>query len=400
MKTSHFLGNQEIGIKKSYSLRVIFNLALVISVGLNVYFLIFKSAPVTLDKTQTTGLERAKATEKERFDLQPVTLDSKLLDSKLKFNIHEEESVESINSLNKNRTYKVKRASFDSLTQSNDINIQAHKVEVRKSLNYTLCQEIQLKKDCGVLAAHIARLLAWSLEVNSQMRNGDSLYFVFERLNNEGQLKILQLYYESSYLKKTIEANFYKGKAMEYGGYFDRNGEEVAQRIVKAQSPIDKYIEITSLLGDFRKRRGGHLGTDFKADVGTPIRATFDGRITRTSWNRRGNGYCIEIDHPNQKVKTRYLHLSRVLVKRGQYVKQGEMIGKSGNTGRSFAPHLHYEIRGRGKNKTVYDPFKFKYHKTYRRNIPSKFNEEFQKVISTYEAYFDDNEVIKSIEAG
>ena len=53
MKTSHFLGNQEIGIKKSYSLRAIFNLALVISVGLNVYFLIFKSAPVTLDKTQT-----------------------------------------------------------------------------------------------------------------------------------------------------------------------------------------------------------------------------------------------------------------------------------------------------------------------------------------------------------
>jgi murein DD-endopeptidase len=400
MKISPFLGNQEIDFKKPHSLRTIFNLALVISVGLNIYFLFFKSAPVTLDKAQAIRLERASVIEKERFDLQPVTLANKLLDSELKFNLHEEEPVESINDWDENSTYKVKRASFDLLTKPKDINIQAHKVKVRKSLNYTLCQEIRLKNECGVLAAHIARLLAWSLEVNSQMRNGDSLYFVFERLNDEGQLKILQLYYESSYLKKTIEANFFKGRAMEYGGYFDRNGEEIAQRIVKNQSPIDKYIEITSLPGDFRKRRGGHSGTDFKADVGTPIRATFDGRITRTSWNRRGNGYCIEIDHPNQKVKTRYLHLSRVLVKRGQFVKQGEVIGKSGNTGRSFAPHLHYEIRGRGKKKTVYDPFNFKYHKTYRRNIPSKSNEEFQKVISTYEAYFDNNEVAKSIEAG
>ncbi len=388
MKASPFLGNQEIDFKKPHSLRTIFNLALVISVGLNVYFLFFKSAPVTLDKAQTAGLERARAIEKERFDLQPVTLGNKLLDSESKFNLHEEEPVESINNLDKKPTYKVRRASFDSSKQFNETNIQAHKLKVRKSLNYTLCQEIQLKKECGALAAHIARLLAWSLEVNSQMRNGDTLYFIFERLDNGGQFKILQLYYESSYLKKTVEANFYKGGAMEYGGYFDRNGDEVAQRIVKTQSPIDKYIEITSLPGDFRKRRGGHSGTDFKADIGTPIRATFNGRITRTSWNRRGNGYCVEIDHPNQKVKTRYLHLSRVLVKRGQYVKQGEMIGKSGNTGRSFAPHLHYEIRGRGKKQTVHDPFNFKYHKIYRRNISSKFSEEFQKVISSYDAYY------------
>ena len=74
MKISPFLGNQEIGFKKPHSLRAIFNLALVISVGLNVYFLFFKSAPVTLDKIQAAGLERARAIEKERFDLQPVAL--------------------------------------------------------------------------------------------------------------------------------------------------------------------------------------------------------------------------------------------------------------------------------------------------------------------------------------
>ena len=263
MKISPFLGNQEIDFKKPRSLRTIFNLALVISVGLNVYFLFFKSAPVTLDKIRAAGLERARSIEKERFDLQPVARDNKLLDSELNFNLHEEEPIQNINNLDKNPTYKVKRASFDSSTQFNEVNIQAHKLKVRKSLNYTLCQENQLKKECGVLAAHVARLLAWSLEVNSQMRNGDTLYFVFERLDNGGQLKILQLYYESSYLKKTIEANFYKGGAMEHGGYFDRNGEEVAQRIVQAQSPIDKYIEITSLPGDFSQTTGWSFGDRF-----------------------------------------------------------------------------------------------------------------------------------------
>ena len=399
MKKLPFLGNQEVGFNKPYFSWTFFNLAFVVSLGFNIYFLFFQSAPIMLGKANIIELEREVTIEKERVDLQAVKLGSKLSDSKLKPNVHEIEPANGIN-LVRDPSYNIERVSFDSLTKSNENNIQAHKLKVKNSLNYTLCQEIQLNKECGALAAHIARLLAWSLEVNSQMRNGDALHFVFERLNKEGQLKILQLYYESSYLKKTIEANFYKGGEMQYGGYFNRNGEEIAKRIVKSQSPIDKYIEITSLPGDFRKRRGGHAGTDFKAEVGTSVRATFEGRITRTSWNRRGNGYCVEIDHPRQKVKTRYLHLSRVLVKRGQYVKQGEIIGKSGNTGRSFAPHLHYEIRGRGKQKTVYDPFDFKYHKTYRRNISGRETKEFQEVLKTYDALIKSSSVRENIRSG
>ena len=158
------------------------------------------------------------------------------------------------------------------------------------------------------------------------------------------------------------------------------------KKLMEMIQQLKKYIEITSLPGDFRKGRRGHSGTDFKAKVGTPVRATFDGRVTRTSWNVRANGYCIEIDHPRQKVKTRYLHLSQVLVKSGQYIKQGKIIAKSGNTGHSYAPHLHYEIRGRGNKKTVYNPFNFKYHKTYHRNISSQESKEFQAVIRAYDA--------------
>ena len=155
-----------------------------------------------------------------------------------------------------------------------------------------------------------------------------------------------------------------------------------------------------SLPGDFRKGRKGHFGTDFKADVGSTIRSTFDGRISRVNWNRRANGYCIEIIHPNQKIKTRYLHLSRVLVKRGQYVKQGEKIAESGNTGRSFAPHLHYEVRSLDKKNKVYNPFNFKYHKTYHRNISDKGLGEFEKIISTYATYYQKNKTDRNVGKG
>ena len=197
-----------------------------------------------------------------------------------------------------------------------------------------------------------------------------------------------------------MEANFYKERGMKYGGYFDRNGKEIPQRIVKEQSPIDEYMEIVSLPGDFRKGRRGHAGTDFKAEVGTLIRSTFDGRVSRANWNRRANGYCIEIDHPNQKIKTRYLHLSRVLVKRGRYVKQGEVIGESGNTGRSFAPHLHYEVRSLGNKNIIYNPFDFKYHKTYHRNISDQATGEFQKIISAYDALHENNKIDRIIRKG
>ena len=349
----------------------------------------FQSGSISLDNEYISGVGEEKINKERKVGLQAVALNREFEDSGLTTNIHE-----------KDPTYKVEKVLFDSSAESNDSSIQALKLKVRNSLNYTVCQEKKLKNECGSFAAHLGRLLAWFLDVNREMRDGDVLNVLYERLNNKSQFKILQLTYKSNYIKKTMQANFFKQRGMKYGAYFDRNGKEVAQRIVAIQSPINEYVEITSLPGDFRKGRRGHSGTDFKTEVGTPIHATFNGRITRTSWNVRANGYCVEIDHPKQKVKTRYLHLSRVLVKPGQYVKQGEIIAESGNTGHSFAPHLHYEVRGRGKKKTVYNPFDFKYHKTYHRNISSQASEEFQKTISTYDVLYENNKAGRNIQAG
>lgn len=85
-----------------------------------------------------------------------------------------------------------------------------------------------------------------------------------------------------------------------------------------------------------------HKGIDWAVPTGTAIRASCGGVVTRAGWGS-GYGYCVYIKHPDGK-ETRYGHCSKVLVKAGQTVKQGEKIALSGNTGVSTGPHLHFEI--------------------------------------------------------
>ena len=85
-----------------------------------------------------------------------------------------------------------------------------------------------------------------------------------------------------------------------------------------------------------------HKGVDFSVPVGTAVMASCGGTVTRAGWGS-GYGYCVYIQHPNGW-STRYGHLSKVLVKAGQTVSQGQKIALSGNTGVSTGPHLHFEI--------------------------------------------------------
>ena len=89
-----------------------------------------------------------------------------------------------------------------------------------------------------------------------------------------------------------------------------------------------------------------HEGMDFSADTGTPVYATGDGKVTSAGWES-GYGNSIDINH-GYNYLTRYAHLSEILVKPGQNVKRGDLIGKVGNTGKSTGSHLHYEVRLRG----------------------------------------------------
>ena len=98
-----------------------------------------------------------------------------------------------------------------------------------------------------------------------------------------------------------------------------------------------------------------HYGADFSAEQGTPIYATADGVISRTRKSHTGLGWNIKIDH-SFGFETVYGHMSRFEVKAGQRVKRGQIIGYVGNTGKSTAPHLHYEvhINGKAENPVYY----------------------------------------------
>ncbi len=113
---------------------------------------------------------------------------------------------------------------------------------------------------------------------------------------------------------------------------------------------------ITSYYGPrispYSKRLKMHEGIDVGAPTGTPVLASADGRIT-FSGKKAGFGYFVQIDH-GYGLESVYAHNSKVIAKKGQLIKRGQIIAQVGNTGHSTGPHLHYEIRVNG---TPVDPF-------------------------------------------
>ena len=156
--------------------------------------------------------------------------------------------------------------------------------------------------------------------------------------------------------------------------------------------PCPKANVVTSNYG-YRRRFGrAHKGVDLRAAVGDTVRAAFDGKVRLTKYERRGYGYYVIVRHENG-LETVYGHLSRFLVKPNDYVKAGDPIALSGNTGRSTGPHLHFETRFMGyainpnaifdfKNMTTHtDTFTFnkRTYKYGRNYAPSSYTASAKK---------------------
>ena len=106
------------------------------------------------------------------------------------------------------------------------------------------------------------------------------------------------------------------------------------------------------------KTKKFHAGMDFSAKTGTPIYATGDGKIFKVRKSRKGYGNHVIINH-GYGYKTLYAHMSKYIVKKGQEVNRGDIIGYVGNTGTSVAPHLHYEVH---KDEKKINPVNFYYN--------------------------------------
>jgi murein DD-endopeptidase MepM/ murein hydrolase activator NlpD len=134
------------------------------------------------------------------------------------------------------------------------------------------------------------------------------------------------------------------------GGYYGADGRSLRRSFLA--SPME-FSRVTSgfamrfhpLLQRWRQ----HLGVDYAAPVGTPVRTVADGVVSFSGW-QNGYGRTIEIDHGNGRT-TLYAHLSRHDVKRGQRVQQGQRIGAVGMTGWTTGPHLHFEFRVNGTHQ-------------------------------------------------
>lgn len=120
-----------------------------------------------------------------------------------------------------------------------------------------------------------------------------------------------------------------------------------------AYIPSGRPVEKLSLTSNFGVRsdpfNGGarmHKGIDIPGPIGTPIRATADGIVSRSGW-ASGYGNLVQISH-GSGMETRYGHMSKLLVAANSFVKRGQIIGLMGSTGRSTGSHLHYEVRVEG----------------------------------------------------
>lgn len=138
-----------------------------------------------------------------------------------------------------------------------------------------------------------------------------------------------------------------------------------------------------------------HRAVDIGAPTGTPVVATGDGTVIY-SGTRGGYGKFVKIDHgthDGKKIMTAYAHHSALLVKKGQRVKQGDVIGKVGSTGHSTSPHVHYEYIVNGKQV---DPAKVALPKTNER-VPDARKSEFQEVVSWWAPQLDPNTTIEAL---
>jgi len=134
------------------------------------------------------------------------------------------------------------------------------------------------------------------------------------------------------------------------GNYYDLEGKSLARAF--RRYPMAGHSRVTSHFSKARlhpitRRIAPHNGVDFAMPTGTPILSTGDGVVTRIR-NHPFAGKYIEIQNGSH-FTTRYLHLSRILVRRGQTVERGARIALSGNTGRSTGPHLHFELHVNGR---------------------------------------------------
>ena len=205
------------------------------------------------------------------------------------------------------------------------------------------------------VAMQLAEIFSTDIDFHRELRKGDTFSVVYEALSADGEIVPW-----NDGIGRVLAAEFVNGgrthqavwfaDAQGRGAYFGPDG--VSRKRAFLASPL-AFSRVTSgfamrfhpLLKTWR----AHLGTDYGAPTGTPVRVVGDG-VVHFAGRQNGYGNVIEVRHGNER-STLYAHLSRIDVRKGQRVEQGETIGAVGATGWATGPHLHFEFRVNGQHR-------------------------------------------------
>ena len=201
----------------------------------------------------------------------------------------------------------------------------------------------------------LTEIFSGDIDFHRALRKGDRFSVVYETLEGDGEPLRTGRVVSTEFVNggKTFQAMWFQepqpgtGNALRQGGYYTLAGESLKRAFLA--SPIE-FSRVTS---GFKMRFHpilqvwrAHLGVDYAAPIGTAVRSVGDGMI-EFSGRQNGFGNVVKVKHQNQ-TSTVYAHLSKINVRLGQAISQGQSIGLVGMTGLSTGPHLHFEYRVNG----------------------------------------------------
>ncbi len=236
--------------------------------------------------------------------------------------------------------------------------ISRKRKEVSGIIHYSLYTALERNEADPELFIKLSEIFAWQIDFY-QIQKGDNFKVIYEEESVGSRVigvgKILGAYFNHMGEDYYAIPFIMDGKEE----YFDENGKSLRKAFLKA--PL-QYSRISSRFSRNRfhpilKRYKAHLGTDYAAPAGTPVRSIGDGVVIAVSYTS-GNGKYIKIRH-NSVYTTQYLHMSKFAknIRNGESVKQGQIIGYVGSTGLATGPHLCYRF---WKNGVQVDPLKEK----------------------------------------
>ncbi|HET9977923.1 MAG TPA: peptidoglycan DD-metalloendopeptidase family protein [Burkholderiaceae bacterium] len=245
------------------------------------------------------------------------------------------------------------------------------------------------------IAVQMAEIFAADIDMHRELRRGDTFSVVYEALTadgepiswNQGTGRVLAAEFVNG--GREYHALWFRGPDGR-GAYFDLNGQSKKRAFLA--SPME-FSRVTSgfamrfhpIHQTWRK----HNGVDYAAPTGTPVRAVGAGVVDFAGW-QNGYGNVVQIKHSNDR-STVYAHLSRIDVKKGGRVEQGQRIGAVGSTGWSTGPHLHFEFRVNGAHQ---DPLKIAKASETIALAPSQ-KVEFQRLAQGLQGQLDVAETLQ-----